>query len=202
MKIYFIQSGENGPIKIGITSNLKSRLSAMQSDCPFKLKLLASFSGSKEDEISLHSEFSDCKLRGEWFNPVSSLESLIESILQNNPSSSCLDKPHSKPRLNQKPHKDELLNLSREEIAEKFGVSEKTVIRWLKHHKMFEGKGRRLNQTKADKIRAKYKAGMSMKDLSTEYEVTFATISRVINNITYRIDKKTYAKVTVSYNPN
>ncbi len=200
MKIYFVQSGENGPIKIGMTSHLKNRLDVMQSCCPFKLKLLASFSGSKEDETALHSEFSDCKLRGEWFNPVPSLESLIESILQNDPSSSCLDKPHSKPRLNHKPHKNELLNLSREEIAEKFGVSDKTVVRWLKHHKMFEGKGRRLGQCKANEIREKYKGGNSIKKLASEYEVTFAAISRIINNITYKAHK-TYAEVTVSYNP-
>ena len=99
-----------------------------------------------------------------------------------------------------KPPKDQLQNLSREEIAGKFKVSDKTVVRWLKHYKMFEKKSRKLNQHKADEIRSKHKDGKPIKELASEYDVTFAAISRVINNITYK-KFKTYAKVTVSYNP-
>jgi transposase len=100
-----------------------------------------------------------------------------------------------------KPPKDELMNLSRGEIAEKFSVSDKTVVRWLKSHDMFESKSRKLNQEKADKIRSKYRKGKSMKGLSAEYDVTFAAISRIINNITYKTAEKTYAGVSVIYNP-
>ena len=84
-----------------------------------------------------------------------------------------------------KPSKDQLLSLNREEIAKRFKVSDKTVVRWLKHHGMFEKKSRKLDQRKADEIRSKHKDGISMKDLASEYEVTFAAISRIINNITY-----------------
>lgn len=100
-----------------------------------------------------------------------------------------------------KPSKEKLLNLSREEISENFEVSDKTVVRWLKSYDMFERKGRKLNQTKASEIRFKYTRGKSMKDLSLEYKVTFAAISRVINNITYKTTEKTYAGVSVIYNP-
>ena len=99
------------------------------------------------------------------------------------------------------PSKDQLQNLNREEIAEKFKVSDKTIVRWLKHYGMFERKARKLNQQKATDIREKYKDGISMKDLASEYEVTLAAISRILNNITYKMRKKTYAVVSVQYNP-
>lgn len=100
-----------------------------------------------------------------------------------------------------KPLKDEIQNLNRDEIAEKFKVSDKTVVRWLKHYGMFERKSRKLDKQKAADIREKCKNGISMKDLAAEYEVTFAAISRILNNITYKTHKKTYASVSVLYNP-
>ena len=39
--VYFIQiQPPIGPIKIGITSNIKSRLSHLQTACPYKLEIL------------------------------------------------------------------------------------------------------------------------------------------------------------------
>lgn len=99
-----------------------------------------------------------------------------------------------------KPAKYEILNLSRVEIAEKFSVSDKTVVRWLKHYSLFDRKSRKLNQAVAGEIREKYKSSTSMKKLASEYGVTFAAISRIINNVTYKTHK-TYAAVSVQYNP-
>lgn len=101
-----------------------------------------------------------------------------------------------------KPSKNQLVNLSREEIAENFKVSDKTVVRWLKHYEMFEKKGRKLDQAKAEKIRKKHQEGYSIKKLASEYQVTFSSISRVLNDITYKSGKKTYADISVVYNPN
>lgn len=99
-----------------------------------------------------------------------------------------------------RPSKEQLIYINREEIVKKFNVSDKTVIRWLKHYGIFDRKGRKLNLNKAKNIRSKHKNGISIKELAKEYEVTFSTISRVVNNITYK-NKSTYANVSVVYNP-
>jgi hypothetical protein len=60
--------------------------------------------------------------------------------------------------------------------------------------------GRKLNKTKAREIRAKYNnQKLPIKKLAQEYKVTFATISRILHNITYR--DKDFSKVYVIHNP-
>jgi transposase len=105
-----------------------------------------------------------------------------------------------------KPSKETLLPYvhNRKEAAEKFGVSCKTILRWLKSYNIYEhghyGRGK-LNQEKAREIRQKYDEGMAIKNLAQEYKVTFATISRVIHRITYREPSLDQANVSVVYNP-
>lgn len=100
-----------------------------------------------------------------------------------------------------RPSKEELLNLDRDEISEKFGVSDRTVVRWLQHYKLFERRGRgKLSRQKAREMRNKHAQGASIKDLAEEYDVTFASASRAINNVTYN-DRHDYARVSVIYNP-
>ena len=60
--------------------------------------------------------------------------------------------------------------------------------------------GAKLNSQKAREIRAKYESGISIKDIAKEYKVTFSTVSRIIQNVTYREIKET-ARVAVVYNP-
>jgi hypothetical protein len=63
---YFIQSSESGAIKIGTSSVVSSRLTALQTANPHKLVLLGV---SAESERVLHREFASDRLAGEWFNP-------------------------------------------------------------------------------------------------------------------------------------
>jgi hypothetical protein len=80
MSVYFIQSGPNGPIKIGFTNDsAKSRLRVMQTGNPMRLRLLLQIEGDERLEAGLHQHFSDSRVRGEWFHPVSSLLELIEA---------------------------------------------------------------------------------------------------------------------------
>ena len=109
--------------------------------------------------------------------------------------------------LDMKPSKKELKPYihDRKTAAKVFGVSEKTIIRWLKSYDLYEhghyGRGK-LNAQKAIEIREKHQTGMSMKQLAEEYGVTFATISRVVHRITYRdAGGNSSANVTVVYNP-
>lgn len=65
--IYFIQSRDAGPIKIGYTTDIKRRLSALQLAHPEKIKVLACTDGTRETEAELHKKFSSARIRGEWF---------------------------------------------------------------------------------------------------------------------------------------
>lgn len=105
-----------------------------------------------------------------------------------------------------KPTKDEIetFNGNWVAIANHFGVSERTARRWLESYGLYHPKknygSHKLNSDVAKEIRARHtNEGLSIKDLAKEYEVTFATISRILHNFTYP-DPST-AKVSVTYNP-
>lgn len=78
--VYFIQAKNNGLIKIGFTSNLKSRLSDLSSMSPVPLELLAFTDGDCNLERDLHSTFSHHRSHGEWFHPCDELIKFIKSI--------------------------------------------------------------------------------------------------------------------------
>jgi len=89
------------------------------------------------------------------------------------------------------------------EAAKQFDVSEKTICRWLKSEGLYECKsnyGVKLNMQKAKEIRKKFNEGFEIKELASEYCVTFSAISRIVKNITYCEIKET-AIVKVVYNP-
>lgn len=67
--IYFIQCGNNGPIKIGYTDKEANiRMSAMQVCCPYELKIIGLMEGSYAEEQELHKIFKYHRIRGEWFS--------------------------------------------------------------------------------------------------------------------------------------
>ena len=75
MKVYFIQSGKKGPVKIGVSSDPIERMKTMQTGNPENLKLIAelickSKKHAYEIEYKLHKRFKWAKKRGEWFNPI------------------------------------------------------------------------------------------------------------------------------------
>jgi len=83
--LYFVQQGENGPVKIGITNNIESRLSSIQTGNPQKLNLLfflpyETKSFAAKDEAYLHCLFSHLNLSGEWFDPKPFLGERLEII--------------------------------------------------------------------------------------------------------------------------
>jgi hypothetical protein len=108
-------------------------------------------------------------------------------------------------RVSRIPPVDELrpFTFDRVAAAEKFSVTEKTIIRWMKQYGLYEPLRNcgpnRLNMDKAREMRRLHKQGSSVSELSSRYHVTVTTVSRVINHITYR-DKPDVAEVTVVYN--
>lgn len=68
--VYFIQiQPPVGPIKIGITANIKKRLFQLQTACPYDLKVLSTIPGWKDTELIIHEKFKNYRIRGEWFHP-------------------------------------------------------------------------------------------------------------------------------------
>lgn len=78
--IYFIQEGDEGPIKIGHAKHPIDRLISLQTGNPSELKLRACFPGYVRDEIALHKEFEAYRIRGEWFEPAEEILSKINKI--------------------------------------------------------------------------------------------------------------------------
>jgi hypothetical protein len=76
--VYFIQAGDAGPIKIGTTLNLTSRLSELQCGCPDELRVLGSIPGSHALESELHARFATHRYRGEWFVATRNLLNYIK----------------------------------------------------------------------------------------------------------------------------
>lgn len=105
-----------------------------------------------------------------------------------------------------RPPKDKLepYVLNRDAAALKFGVSERTICRWMQHYGILERKNNmgcnKLNLSKAREIRKKHSEGKSMNNLAEEYGVTFSTISRIVHNINYKEPSKETAIVRVIYN--
>jgi hypothetical protein len=83
VKVYFVQWGDSGPIKIGTTTkDVKERVRHLQTGIPEKLILRAIMDGGRDIERALHRMFSHLKLRrrGEWFTPERELLDYIEHL--------------------------------------------------------------------------------------------------------------------------
>lgn len=74
--IYFIQVGTRGPIKIGISLNrfkLQQRLSVLQQQNPYPLRIIRTEFGTFKKEKQLHKRFAQLWIRYEWFKPKGEL---------------------------------------------------------------------------------------------------------------------------------
>lgn len=65
--VYFLRAGEGGPVKIGWSKRLSSRIGEIQTGSPVRLDLIRTISCESWVELWLHDQFSDNRLVGEWF---------------------------------------------------------------------------------------------------------------------------------------
>lgn len=77
--IYFVQSRDNGFIKIGQTSNLRRRLDSLAGSSPSPLALVGLIGAHELLEAALHSFFQDYRSHGEWFSPGAGLVRFLKS---------------------------------------------------------------------------------------------------------------------------
>jgi len=79
--IYFIQCGDDGPVKIGVTINLPARLRDLQAANPYELKVLTVIEdGGQKQERELHDRFKHLEIRREWFKPDKELLSFVDEV--------------------------------------------------------------------------------------------------------------------------
>lgn len=69
LSVYVVQAVTGGPVKIGISNDVASRMKIFQMGCPFLLKVLMTFDGVKfEKESEFHRLFRSSRIHGEWFS--------------------------------------------------------------------------------------------------------------------------------------
>lgn len=73
--IYFVRADRY--IKIGTTTNLQSRLTALQNGSPFPLEHILSLPGDVQTERLIQRRFSDLHIRGEWYEDGPELREYI-----------------------------------------------------------------------------------------------------------------------------
>jgi hypothetical protein len=78
--VYFIQSGNDGPIKIGIASRPQERLAGLQTGHHDELRMLCITAGGLEQERAYHAQFAEHRIRGEWFSPHPDILAEIERL--------------------------------------------------------------------------------------------------------------------------
>jgi len=82
-RVYAIQAGDNGPIKVGFTSTAKGplkRVETLQVGNPVRLRLLATVPGGLEDERYLHKLFAEHRIGGEWFTPAPAILAAVDAM--------------------------------------------------------------------------------------------------------------------------
>jgi hypothetical protein len=79
--VYFIQEGNEGPIKIGIASNVQERLRTLQTAHAKLLNIRGIIKhGGLKTESELHNYFHKYHLHGEWFALNNEIVDLINKI--------------------------------------------------------------------------------------------------------------------------
>lgn len=78
--VYFIQAGDDGPIRIGSTLNLKSYFRQMQSCNPCEVYLRGAMPGWYKESARVCDSFVLSKLRQDWFLPDAELLAFIAAL--------------------------------------------------------------------------------------------------------------------------
>lgn len=79
--IYFLQAGENGPVKIGVTVDLERRITQLQTGCSAPLRVLGTIPGGRTEEAAIHRRLASFAMEGEWLRPDPSVFSHVEDLL-------------------------------------------------------------------------------------------------------------------------
>lgn len=85
--VYFLENVDTGAIKIGYTTLLNQRIADIQSVYGIRLRLLATIPGGYDEEVQLHEQFHNHRLKrrrggqfSEWFAPAPELLDYIATV--------------------------------------------------------------------------------------------------------------------------
>lgn len=78
--IYFIQEGENGPVKVGKGVSPEARLKQLQTGNPRHLKIYVVVPGYSSLETKIKKDLAKFQINGEWFSPTPELFEYIDKI--------------------------------------------------------------------------------------------------------------------------
>ena len=116
--VYFVQSGTDGPIKIGTAVDVPARIALLQIGNAEPLCLLGAVEGGQREERGYHILLATHRIRGEWFRPHSDVLAMVGKPL---PERSLI-----------RTHADIIADASVARIADLTNVSIHTVAAWRK----------------------------------------------------------------------
>jgi hypothetical protein len=67
-------------VKIGFASNVATRITSIQTSCPFEISLDLVLHGTQSLEVEMHEKFKEYHLRGDWFRCNGSLFCFIYDL--------------------------------------------------------------------------------------------------------------------------
>lgn len=68
--LYLMQSGINGPVKVGVANDVEARRRQLQTGNPFRVRVITVIPDAAQREFELHDLFGHFRLEGEWFEPI------------------------------------------------------------------------------------------------------------------------------------
>lgn len=77
--LYFIQAGESGPVKIGISETPLRRMANMQVGNHERLRLIAVARVPIDAESDLHARLFEHHVHGEWFRPATAVIEIAQA---------------------------------------------------------------------------------------------------------------------------
>lgn len=81
-RIYFLNYEGGNAIKLGLSEYVDARLSMLAAWTPHKLTLVTHAPGNRFDELAIMLACAEHRIRGEWFRPNQTLQSIIEHVAQ------------------------------------------------------------------------------------------------------------------------
>lgn len=66
-QVYIAQCGPKGPVKIGYSFRVESRIKALEANSAFPIYLRRTIDGPPAFEKNFHHKFRHCRIGGEWF---------------------------------------------------------------------------------------------------------------------------------------
>lgn len=79
-RVYFVEAPLVGRWKIGLTSDIESRLRNLKSGSPIELITRLVIKASARDEWAIHGLFCDERVHGEWFEGSPRLRAFVDDL--------------------------------------------------------------------------------------------------------------------------